>query len=71
MKELRDKVGLSQAQVARTLGLAESTVRNWEKGRSIPTLQVIDYPKLLEIYQCSPSELAEAASNSRKFFLSK
>ena len=68
MKDLRNKVGLSQAQVARELGLAESTIRNWERGRSIPTLPATDYPKLLKLYQCSPEELAMAAEASRQIY---
>lgn len=71
IKALRQDAGLSQSELARTLDLAESTVRNWDQGRSVPTLSVLEYPKLLNLLNCSPEELANAATQSKKLFEKK
>jgi putative transcriptional regulator len=36
VKELRQKMGLSQAQFATRFGLPPGTLRNWEQGRATP-----------------------------------
>ena len=35
--EIRRKTGLSQAQFARSIGVAKGTLLNWEHGRRQPT----------------------------------
>lgn len=68
MKQLREKVGLRTVDVASKLGIAESTVRNWDIGRHTPRLPIEDIPKLLEVYQCTLGEVIEAAKESRGKF---
>lgn len=65
MKQLRERIGLSTVDVAYRLGKSESTIRNWDTGRQIPTLEVIEVPVLLEVYQCSLEELVAAVKESR------
>jgi putative transcriptional regulator len=36
VREVRTKMGLSQAQFATRFGLPPATLRNWEQGRSRP-----------------------------------
>ena len=36
MKTLRERAQLRTVDIAYHIGIAESTVRNWEKGRTIP-----------------------------------
>ena len=36
VRELRQKMGLSQAQFATKFGLPPATLRNWEQGRARP-----------------------------------
>jgi putative transcriptional regulator len=50
--------------VASRVGIAESSVRNWEKGRTIPKLTIDKVAVLCELYQCSITELAQAAQKS-------
>ncbi|ABW31466.1 helix-turn-helix domain-containing protein [Acaryochloris marina] len=71
MKTLRQDAGLSQSELARALDIAESTVRNWDQGRSIPTLSALEYPHLLKLLNCSPEELANAAAQSKILFEQK
>jgi putative transcriptional regulator len=64
MKQLRLKVKLRTVDVASRVGIAESSVRNWEKGRTIPKLTIDKVAVLCELYQCSISDLAQAAQKS-------
>jgi transcriptional regulator with XRE-family HTH domain len=65
MRQLRERVNLRVMDVANALGVAESSVRNWERGRSIPRLEQIKC--LLKVYNCSFDELYEAiAAGQRK-----
>lgn len=41
IKKLRLSVGLSQEQVAETIGIARSTLSNWENGVSIPDAEMV------------------------------
>jgi transcriptional regulator with XRE-family HTH domain len=56
IKELRQRKGLSQSGLARELEMTESTVRNWEHGRT--GLEWFErVAKLCEVLECSPNEL--------------
>jgi transcriptional regulator with XRE-family HTH domain len=68
MKQLREKAGLRSVDVASKLGIAESTVRNWDIGRHSPQLPIEEIPKFLKVYDCTLQEAIEAAKNSRKKF---
>ncbi|MGD0589996.1 MAG: helix-turn-helix transcriptional regulator [Bacteroidota bacterium] len=52
IKKRRLELGLFQSQVAKILGVTESTITNWEKHRSEPMLWVI--PKVIEFLGCVP-----------------
>ncbi|WP_373545959.1 helix-turn-helix transcriptional regulator [Chamaesiphon sp.] len=64
MKQLRLRVKLRTVDVASRIGVAESSVRNWEKGRTIPTLSIDKTAALCQLYQCSIAELAQAVRES-------
>ena len=64
MKQLRLRVKLRTVDIASRIGVAESSVRNWEKGRTIPTLSIDKTAALCELYQCSIAELAQAVAES-------
>ena len=64
MKQLRLNIKLRTVDVASRIGIAVSSVRNWEKGRTIPKLTIDKVAVLCELYQCSISELAKAAQES-------
>lgn len=38
--KLRSEMGLTQKALADALGVSEQTVRNWERGKSTPTLTI-------------------------------
>lgn len=54
---LRKRAGLTQREVANRLGINQSTVVLWEKGRTFPTSPKL--PKLAELYGCTVDELLE------------
>jgi transcriptional regulator with XRE-family HTH domain len=39
LKRLRHAAGLSQSQLARAAGVPASTLRQWEQGRRLPSLE--------------------------------
>jgi DNA-binding transcriptional regulator YiaG len=60
LQALRRRVGLTQEGVSKHLDLSGSTVRNWENGRTIPTLSPVQWVELLKLYRCTPEEFADA-----------
>jgi transcriptional regulator with XRE-family HTH domain len=52
IKKRRLELGLFQAQVASILGVDESTVTNWEKNRTSPTLRSM--PKIIDFLGYDP-----------------
>ena len=59
LMRLRLKRSLTQKQLAEALDVTETTVRNWEAGRSVPKLTPVQYKKLLEILQITSAELPD------------
>ncbi len=50
IKDLREKAGFSQAELARKLGVTRSSVNAWEMGLSTPTTQyVVELTKLFHV----------------------
>jgi len=64
MKQLRERAQLRTIDVAYHLNVAESTVRNWERGRTIPKLRLDQFGELLRLYNCSFEQLEEAMKES-------
>lgn len=64
MKQLRERTKLRTVDVASKLGIAESTVRNWEHGRSVPKFELVS--PLLKLYQCSFEELEKAVNETKE-----
>lgn len=66
LRTLRENAGLRTEQVAVNLGVANGTVRNWEKGKNEPSLKARQMKNLLELYNCNLDQLIEAIDNSLK-----
>lgn len=71
MKELRERAELTTVDVAYHLDVAESSVRNWDVGRTLPTFPINEVSKVLKLYKCSLEEITEAVEASRSEYLSK
>jgi transcriptional regulator with XRE-family HTH domain len=64
IKDSREKLGLTQAELANRLGVSKATVYNWENGRQIPPSD-----KLFEITELAGTPLIqknETISNASK-----
>ena len=50
IKSLRESVGLTQAEIARILGISRSGVNAWEMGLSVPSTQyIVELAKLFNV----------------------
>ncbi len=61
---LRKNAKLTQRQAANRLGIRESTISDWERGVSAPS--VLWVPKIADCYKCSYAQVVAAflASNN-------
>lgn len=58
--DLRERVGLTQLEVAIALGKTPGTISNWERQAKKPELTLREVLRLADLYQCSVDELFEA-----------
>lgn len=58
--KLRQRVGLTQRQVAQQLDVRQSTVSDWERGVSTPNLPPSKIKRMMEVYECTLDDLIEA-----------
>lgn len=65
MKELREKAGLSAEEAAFRLSVAHSTIRNWESGKTEPSLGVTKISELLQLYRCTFEQLEQAVRETK------
>lgn len=50
IRHIREQSGITQAELARKLGLTRSSVNSWEMGLSVPSTQyVIELAKLFDV----------------------
>ena len=64
LRALRERAGLRIMDVAHALDCSESSIRNWEKGRTTPKMEVWQVFRLLDLYQCTQEELEQAVEAS-------
>ena len=55
IKAYRKECGMSQAELAKRVGVERSAVAKWESGKSLP--QAAHLVKLAEIFGCSVDEI--------------
>ena len=65
MKALRERAGLTQLDVAKALNCSESSIRNWERGRSVPNMEIWQAFKMRDLYGCTEQELVSAVERSQ------
>jgi putative transcriptional regulator len=66
LRALRDRAGLTVLDVAKELDCAESSIRNWEKGRTTPKLEVWQVFRLRDLYKCTEVELVQAVKETTR-----
>lgn len=57
--KLRERLELTQKQVADALGVTEQTVRNWEQGKAIPRLTIPQMKTLCRLLQMPIEEVPD------------
>ncbi|HEY9631503.1 MAG TPA: helix-turn-helix transcriptional regulator [Coleofasciculaceae cyanobacterium] len=63
LKQLREKAGLSQEALARLLDISGKTVSNWERGKSIASLTVLQMKTLCKALSVELKELPDDFSS--------
>jgi DNA-binding XRE family transcriptional regulator len=63
--DLRKRAGVTQKELATTLGVTDHTVRNWEKGREQPRLFIWQVKALCQKLNCSLDELPDDFSTEQ------
>lgn len=58
ISDLRDRAGLTQLELSQKIGVTETTIQNWEKGRA-GLEQIVRVIKLCEALSCKPEDLLE------------
>ena len=67
MKQLRKRAGLSQDKFARKLGVATATVASWDQMKNFPRLFPSQILKMMDILDCTLSELQDAEQAWTKY----
>ena len=55
IKSMRERAGFTQAEVAESLGIAQSTIAMWENGTNQPRADKL--PQLAKLYGCKIDDL--------------
>lgn len=64
MKQLRQRANKRAEEIAAELGVAISTVRNWEQHKTMPRMTPAGLKRLMDVYGCTFEELVEAEQES-------
>jgi transcriptional regulator with XRE-family HTH domain len=64
LRALRKRRKLTISDVAIELDCSLSSIRNWEKGRTTPRLEVWQVFRLRDLYKCTETELVQAVKES-------
>lgn len=65
MKDLRLRSGKRAEEIAVELGVAVSTVRNWDQLVTVPRMTPLNLLKLMQAYNCSFEELVQAEKEAK------
>ena len=65
LKQLRERAGLSQDELARCIGVTSKTVSNWERGISLASLTVSQIKALCKALAVSLDDLPDDFSSEK------
>ena len=66
--ELRRRLGMTQLELSRRVGVTETTIANWEKNRGGGLELIERFINLCEALRCSPRDLLSYDSASEPFY---
>jgi len=58
---IRKRARLTQRQASDYIGVRESTISEWERGISAPSVLLV--PKIMAAYKCTAEEIVQAFDN--------
>lgn len=61
LKAARVNIGLNQDEAAKRLGISKDTLRNWETGKTVPSISMI--PNIEQLYGLSYDDLIFLPNN--------
>ncbi len=64
LRALRKGAGLRLVDVSHEINCSLSSIRDWEKGRTTPKMEVWQVFRLRDLYQCTEEELVQAVKES-------
>ena len=64
LKTMREAVNITRAELAKTLGLKQSSVAMWETGKSVP--KTTDLPKLAKVLNVSVEEIINCFTEKQR-----
>ena len=62
-KEYRKKAGLTQAEAAKKVGVTQSSISYWEKGKTTPSVESLF--RMAEVYGCKIGDLVTVKEESQ------
>lgn len=62
IKKARERLGLSQIDVAKSLEITQGSVSQWENGLSLPRAELL--PKLAALLNCTVDELLSGSGKT-------
>ena len=60
----RDRAGLTQYEVAKRIGVDQSAVSLWERGKTAPRAALL--PRIAALYRCTIEDLLQPPTQERK-----
>ena len=64
LREMRQRAGLTQTELAKRMGVRANTVNQWESGSRHPDVMLA--PKLADVLGCTLDELLRPIDNVRR-----
>lgn len=69
--KLRERIGITQKDVADRLDVTDQSVSNWEIGKHEPKLTIEQWINYYHLLKCTPEDLRDAIATARREYEQK